>query len=490
MSAPKLFISYSWSSPEHELWVINLATRLRESGVDAILDKWDLKEGQDSIAFMEQMVNAPDIKKVIMICDKIYVEKTNNRKGGVGTEAQIISPEVYANQEPGKFVAIVRERDDNGKPCVPTYYKSKIYIDLCEYSEENFEQLVRWIFDKQLHIKPEIGNTPTYISDPDGISLGTSALYRRCLDAIKNDKPFAESAFRDYCTTFKDNLERFRLTEANDNHHFHEEVVKSIEQFIPSRNEIVQLFIAIANYKPQTEFIQQIHRLFENLIPFFYFKNPNLVQNGIANRYHVENDNFRFIIDELFLYALAALLKYERFEQTAYLLEHCYFVSGISDERQDPMHDFYLFNHNLPSLEMREAQQNSDSFSLRSDFLRARCNIEGIDLRQLHQADFVAYLRTELYSHQEFGSNWFPHSLLSIGHNGPFEIFAKSSSNAYFERVKILFGIQSKVELKQLLNEFDTGKRTIPSWKHDRYLRDFTFSPSYLLAFDKMCSRS
>ena len=38
---PKVFISYSWSSPEHEQFVLDLATQLRESGIDAILDKWD-----------------------------------------------------------------------------------------------------------------------------------------------------------------------------------------------------------------------------------------------------------------------------------------------------------------------------------------------------------------------------------------------------------------------------------------------------------------
>jgi hypothetical protein len=53
---PKLFVSYSWSSPEHEQWVIDLATQLRESGVDVILDKWDLKEGHDSIAFTKQLI--------------------------------------------------------------------------------------------------------------------------------------------------------------------------------------------------------------------------------------------------------------------------------------------------------------------------------------------------------------------------------------------------------------------------------------------------
>jgi len=67
---PKLFISYSWTSSAHEEWVISLATELRESRVDVILDKWDLKEGQDAHAFMEKMVTDPEIKKVAMICDR------------------------------------------------------------------------------------------------------------------------------------------------------------------------------------------------------------------------------------------------------------------------------------------------------------------------------------------------------------------------------------------------------------------------------------
>jgi len=34
---PKAFVSYSWSSPDHESWVLNLATQLVESGVDVLL---------------------------------------------------------------------------------------------------------------------------------------------------------------------------------------------------------------------------------------------------------------------------------------------------------------------------------------------------------------------------------------------------------------------------------------------------------------------
>ena len=62
----KTLVSYSWTSPEHEDWVLKLATELREVGVDVILDKWDLKERHDAIAFMEKIVTDPEIKKVIL----------------------------------------------------------------------------------------------------------------------------------------------------------------------------------------------------------------------------------------------------------------------------------------------------------------------------------------------------------------------------------------------------------------------------------------
>ncbi|WP_444894992.1 SEFIR domain-containing protein [Microbulbifer sp. SSSA005] len=130
MESPKVFVSYSWSTPEHEEWVLNLSTELRESGVDIILDKWDLKEGHDSNAFMERMVTDSSVKKVIIVCDESYANKADKRSGGVGTETQIISSEIYSSVDQDKFVAVIAEKDADGSAHLPTYYKSRIYIDL------------------------------------------------------------------------------------------------------------------------------------------------------------------------------------------------------------------------------------------------------------------------------------------------------------------------------------------------------------------------
>ncbi len=333
---PKLFISYSWSSIEHEKKVIDLATTLREEGVDVILDKWDLKEGQDAYAFMEKMVTDPEIKKVAIICDRVYADKADGRSGGVGTETQIISREVYENQDQNKFVAIVTEKDEDGKPYVPTYYKGRIYIDLSDtdnYSN-NFEQLLRWIYDKPLYVKPELGKMPSFLSDTTATSLHTNAKFRRALDAIKNNKEYAKGALTEYFETFAQNLESFRITSREGE--FDDRVIESIENFLPFRNEAIELFQAIAQYRNTEDSQMQLHRFFERLIP--YLGRPEEVMSYSEWDF----DNFKFIIEELFLYCIACLIKYECYEAVSYLLRNFYLINILSGEETEWNHSVFL----------------------------------------------------------------------------------------------------------------------------------------------------
>lgn len=161
---PKVFISYSWSSDE---LVLDLAKRLVAHGVDVVLDKWDLKEGNDKYEFMERCVNDSEITKVLIICDKIYAQKANNRAGGVGDETVIISSEIYGNARQEKFIPIIAERDEEGKEYVPTYIKTRIYIDLSDPAkyEEEYEKLLRNIYEKPQFVKPKLGKRPEWLDE-------------------------------------------------------------------------------------------------------------------------------------------------------------------------------------------------------------------------------------------------------------------------------------------------------------------------------------
>jgi len=477
MKNPKVFISYSWSSPQHEQWVINLATELRQAGVDVILDKWDLKEGHDAIAFMERMVTDPEIKKVIIVSDRVYAQKADSRRGGVGTETQIISKEIYDKVDQNKFVVVIAEKDENGRPYLPTYYKSRIYIDLSEPDSytENFERLLRWIYDKPLYKKPELGNPPSFLSEGEQISLGTTVSFKRAIDAIKNGKSYSYGALDEYLETFSKNLEKFRIKDYDGE--FDEAVIKNIEAFLPYRNEFIQLLLTIARYDSREEFIERLHRFFESLIPYMF--RPE----GVTSWRECDFDNFRFIIHELFLYAVAILVKLERFQQAAMFLSQRYYVSANSDYGRDVMVSFSIFRQYMESLEYRNRRLKLHRLSLRADLLKERCQAIGIDFRYLMQADFVLFIRADLYS-EELSDRWWPETLLYLGHfPGPFEIFARAESKRYFEKIKCLFDIDSPDDFKQLLEEYKQGKRELPRWEFN------SFNPALLLNIEKLATK-
>lgn len=456
---------------------MDLATELRESGVDVILDKWDLKEGHDAVAFMEKMVTDPEIKKVAIICDEKYATKADGRKGGVGTETQIISKEVYEKQDQEKFVAIVYKKNSEGKPFLPTYYKSRIYIDLSEADRylENFERLLRWIFDKPLYAKPELGNKPSFLSEGGHISLGTTALFKRCVDAFKNQKAYAPGSFDEYCTVFITNLEKFRISDSDSE--FDDVVIQNIKEFEPFRNEAIQLFITIAQYSPSEEIIQRLHRFLESLIP--YMSRPQ----NISQWKEWDFDNYKFVVHELFLYALAILLKYDRLDQANYLLQQQYYVSGNSDYGRDTMVDFTVFKQYMRSLEYRNTRLRLKRSSIRADLLKERCAGTGIDFRYLLQADFVAFMRAEIEAKDGF-MNWWPETLLYIVRsNGPFEIFARSVSKTYFDKAKVLLAIETPKDLEPLLKSYDSGERNLPRWEFERIY------PASLLGYKYLATR-
>ncbi|EJP4177968.1 toll/interleukin-1 receptor domain-containing protein [Vibrio vulnificus] len=477
MENPKLFISYCWSTPEHEQWVIDLATELTESGIHVILDKWDLKEGHDAFTFMEKMVTDPTVKKVAMICDEAYASRADGRSGGVGTETQIISREVYEDQEQSKFVAIIPNRDDNGKAFLPTYYKSRIYIDLSEPDKyiDNYEKLLRWVYDKPLHTRPQIGPKPSFLEENNNISLGTITSHKRALSAIKESKPFASGALDEYLNTFSANLERFRLQDVDGE--FDDALISNIESFLPYRNEYISLIIAISHYAPNEDNIHKIHRFFESLIP--YTDKPS----HITSWRETDFDNFKFIVHELFLYTIAIFLKNEQFELTGKLLSQQYYIEGKVQYGQPAMFDYHIFRGYLRSLDYRNQRLKLQRISLCADLLKERSKSSGIEFKHLMQADFLLFIRSSL--HQEhYYQRWYPDTLVYLGHfNNPFEIFARSSSKSYFERVKFALGISGISDLERLMEVYASDPNSVPS-------RHFEFSPRALLGFEHLSTRA
>jgi hypothetical protein len=158
-SAPKVFISYSHDSEDHKNWVLSLAKRLREDGVDAIIDRWDLKPGKDVPLFMEEQLGICDF--ALLICSDRYVTKANAGEGGVGYERMIVSSELTKSINHGKFIpVIINNRHKN----TPTFIKTKLYLDFTnsDFFETQYDALLRTIFNTEISTKPPLGKKPAF----------------------------------------------------------------------------------------------------------------------------------------------------------------------------------------------------------------------------------------------------------------------------------------------------------------------------------------
>lgn len=157
VNPPRAFISYSHDSAAHKKWVLDFATTLRNRGVDAILDQWDLKPGDDLPVFMEENLVAAD--HVVMVCTPRYVQKANTGEGGVGYEKMIMTASSLSKIKANKVIPIIRE---SGEPLTPTFLGTKLYIDFTKDSENEFslDELLRHLLGAPLYQKPEIGKDP------------------------------------------------------------------------------------------------------------------------------------------------------------------------------------------------------------------------------------------------------------------------------------------------------------------------------------------
>lgn len=456
MDAPKAFISYSWSSEEHIDWVVQLAEALRSNGVDAILDKWDLREGHDPYAFMETMVTDGEVSKVIIVSDSTYVQKANEREGGVGAEAQIISPEVYRKADQNKFVVVVRENDAAGQATLPAFYGARIYVDMSDDDvfAENFEQLLRWIFDKPIYPKPVLGQRPSFIDD-EGVSVGSWSKQAIAIKAIKSGKQNAPLLLTDYFDSVISGLESLKLPPAETTD---DDIWNSISDFAPTRNQLAELTEVLCRSGLNEETLNVLKRFLEAFSSFQKMRDN-------VSRYRTGDwDNFRFLTTELFLILASRLIKWERFIELDWFLGNQYFVPGRQGDGGE-LRPFTFFNLGLDSFDSRNSRLKLNRFSLRADLLKERCETGNVNFEELIQADLVLYLRETADSWLAGISGtrpWRASTLIYTQYSGATEVFVRATSLRYFKRIKTMLGMKTVEDFHSVMEAIREKKVTTP----------------------------
>lgn len=416
-------------------------------GVLVVLDKWELQEGQDKYTFMEKMVTDEGITRVLVICDQQYKDKADAREGGVGSESLIISSEIYQKVDQKKFIPIVREFDDAGKECVPVYLEGRIYIDLSTEEKffEEYEKLLRNLYERPSSSRPPLGTAPAHIFEDEPTLIITSHKLSYFKDSILQGKRISKGVFSEYLDNFQAALEDFKIDPQAKEIEIDDQVLYSITQFIPYRDEFLDAIDFICKYTENDYYFEQIYELLEIVLPSKY-PAPNMGSFNIS-----WFDNFSFILYEIFLYLVSILIRHKRYPECNIFLDDLYHFS--SSHGMDSGY-FTKFNSVISSLDdNRKRRLKLNRVSIATDQLRERATLGFITFEGLMQTDLILYLRS--VTHQsKYRNIWYPRTMIYAGGiYNPFKLFAKAQSSKNFMAIKTLLNVEDKDDLIESLTE-------------------------------------
>lgn len=438
---PKVFISYSWTTPEHEEWVVELGRRLREDGIDVILDKWDLKEGQDTTFFMESMRAA---NKVLIICEQGYKEKANGRKGGVGTETQIITPDIYGNVEQEKYIPIVAERDGIGQHYIPTFMESRLYIDLSSFDtfEEGYEKLIRNIYQAPLHNKPALGKAPSYLFQSEASHSKTTSILRQMKSNVDRYPQRLKHQWGSFTHSYMESLKDFAIETVDNPNEIDEIILEKLSSMLTMRNDYIEgLELMIL-----TDSLEIDH-----IIDFFE-KIYNLTEYQGNNSYYEDQcDHYKFLVTELFMYTALILLRAKKYSLLSQLTNTEFVIN--TKRNHSVLDSFVMLKFYPASLVRRNQRLGLRKYSLYADILVQRADTKY--KQELIETDIVLYNISKFLVNDELrGGVWFPSTYIYAREYGStIKLFHRLKSISHFEEIKVLFNNPEKEFFKSRVAE-------------------------------------
>jgi hypothetical protein len=467
---PKVFISYSWTNQAHQERVKEWADRLFADGVEVVLDIYELKEGQDKFAFMERMVTDKDVTHVLVISDNTYAQKADARHKGVGTESQIISSEVYDKVGQSKFIPIVCEFSEQDTPCLPTFLKSRIWIDFStpEAVNSHWERLIRLLYGKPLHQKPRLGKAPTFLAEESKVpSAPARAKFSTLRQAILQGKTglrMYRSEFFNACTEFADGL---RVRERPKVERLGDKVVEDCGKLVGVRDLIVDWVLLEAEAAPSIDFSESLIDLLELL------RELKARPEEVTSWEDAWFEAHKLFVYETFLYIVAALLKARAYEDlhnvfTSHYIRPSTECSG--DERFDGFDCFYGYSETLNAVLAPEGQR---LYSPAAELIKRQSTRDGLPFTDLIQADLLILLMAFISP----DSRWYPQLMYYARYGIEFPFFLRAAQHKNFRKLATITGINDATALRDAVAK-GHERLKIGNW------HDFHFESSFSRAMN------
>ncbi|MDZ5782391.1 toll/interleukin-1 receptor domain-containing protein [Marinococcus luteus] len=459
---PKVFISYSWTTTEHEEWVFDLVQKLTEHGIDCKFDKWDLASGDNKYDFMESMVTSDEIDKVLIICDKGYQEKADNKtKSGVRTETQILSPKIYEQVDERKFIPVIAERSDSGDAYLPAFISGKMYVDLSneDREKEEFEKLVRDIYEKPKYQRQALGSRPAFLDEEQ---VSTATLDNVLKDINQSIKTQNVRRVKSLATKYKDNFvdimaeHIIKYEQISDQDELPNLIVKKISDFDTFKENFLQFIQKLdeADCMDAELFID----FFEELSEY-----TGHISSLYNSRTFLEDqfDHFKFLIHEMFLNLHSLAVERKDYAFITELVHTEYELKSLNHVGRKV--DFTYFRFYLPTL-AKLSQNSQYSASKHAELLKNRYSRR--DFTKIKNADIILFYVDKI-ALPDSAKSWYPVTFVYVSefHPDKNKFFSDLQSKKHFEQMKSIFKVEDKQDFIQKIQKLElptVGFKRVP----------------------------
>lgn len=438
---PKVFISYAWGSKEYQNKVLALATDLVEDGIDVLLDKWSLKEGNDTYAFMEQSVSDETVTHVLILLDPQYAEKADKRSGGVGTETQIISAEVYNKVKQEKFLSVVFERKIDGDIPKPKYLKSLLHFDLSieENYDEEYQRLVKTLYGIEIYKKPKLEKRPAWL---ETTTSNINTKIRTTYDVLKTNLPdiVKKEKFNFFLTGIKEKILEYNKDETS--------IENSLEKYLELYSETIAIRDEFLSLMLNASYIEGGEKLVASKL--------EEICEALEERKGYNVEIRKSLLHEIFIYIIAIYYKNKNYAAVSYLLTKTYFVSGRYDDCAQSVYVFYYYNENLDNAVNKRDNQKYHSGT--ANFWISNINTEICSKQDFVFADVLCY-NASIFSENYLDSwEWFPMTYVYGGYQNKYlRNFAnKMKSIEHLSDTAKIFGYDKVEKFKEKFIDKET----------------------------------
>ncbi len=443
MQNPKVFISYSWSSPSYKELVLDIADRLiKEDKVEVIIDEYDLKGGQDVVAFMEQLRTDGSITHVLVLSDASYAAKADTRKRGVGTEAQIISPEVYNDIGQTRVVPVMMERTPEGAPCLPTFLRSRLYFDFSseEAMHRDWEKLGRHLWGKPIRTKPDLGEAPKYLSDTSGGSfVGLKRTWQSLRLALSEGKPSMAVLREELLDVFETEITTASspITNVDESQ---EDVMTQWERCLKLQVEARDILLDWALMEVRIDADRATDKC---LIPLLERVNAIAgFSDNASSSAPVFRDAMAILGYEMALYVTACLIEVDAPLSLRHLLQYPFpDREAYRDTLHTGLSEFCHYSRIMSSWNEKQKQQWISPIAHR---MFDRCTHSKIGKDKLIEAEAVIFLFNLLNR-----TRWYPYTAVYSSRGSRFPWFLKAKVAKSPDRLALLTGLKDWFEVQE-----------------------------------------